>query len=1158
MKASKGLTFAYLSLVFFNSFVDLGHKILIQNLFYMTESPAEFTIFSAIVNAMILIPYLLMFSPSGFIADKFAKSSVLKITAWAALPLTILITLFYYQGLFWAAFIMTLLLATQSALNSPAKYGYVKEYFSPEKLAKANGYVQALTVAAILLGTFLFSLFFQKLLGASSFNTGADKSQMMKAIAPLGFLLILSSLFESIMSLFLPKFKAVSKDSCFKLKTYFTGGYVRENLKDIFHNKTVLYCILGLSIFWGINQVVLACYGAYLKDHVLGATPLYVQGAMGIAVIGVILGSLYFGKISKQFIEVGTVPIAVAATAISLWLMVSITNKTEILILFLVYGFFSGLLLVPLNSLIQFHAPENKLGKILAANNFLQTLFMFGFLMLTVILTLLDIDAVWVFRLLFAFSLIIGVITIKMLPQSMIRFILYFFVSKFYRLKVHGLNNLPANGGVLLLGNHTSYLDWAAIQLASPRPVRFVMDRRIYNNWLLKWLFKAIGMIPISRGGSKGSIHAIEGALKNGDVVCLFPEGHLSRNGQLGQFFKGYELAIQNIQDQVVIVPFYLHGLWGSSLSLATKRFKSISKDLGQLRQIIMVFGEKLPATTHPAELKEKVITLSEVAWRLYAESFSSITQAWLYRSKSQGFNVSMIDAKSDMRFSGYRSIGAVWGLSAILKKLFKNQAEINQNIGLLLPSTVAGVLANLAVLSLGKTVVNLNYTASEQAFLFMLNKAGISTIITSSLFLTKLRAKGIPMDDWLKGRVVICLEDLRDQVSLGSKISKLLMAVCLPAFCLKYFLCRPSAFDLNKPAVILFSSGSEGLPKGVMLSHQNILANAKQSACVLNLQSEDRVLGSLPLFHAFGLTVTALMPLLMGTPVIFYPDPTDAKGVAKTVATYEATVLCGTSTFLNLYARHPKVHGLMFNSLRLVISGAEKLSEAVRAIFKDKFNLEIYQGYGATETCPVVSFNLPDILVKEDWHIQTSHQPGSVGLPVPGTSLLIVDPVSFEILPLGQEGLLLISGPQVMMGYLEDLERTQKALIQKNNETWYVTGDKAKLDDNGFLTIVDRYSRFAKVAGEMVSLSAVESSLQKSIPSLDCVAMAVSDEKKGEQIVLLVAEQADVSSDILRNLIQQVDMPALWKPKEILFISAIPKLGSGKTDYGTVKKLIA
>jgi acyl-[acyl-carrier-protein]-phospholipid O-acyltransferase/long-chain-fatty-acid--[acyl-carrier-protein] ligase len=315
-------------------------------------------------------------------------------------------------------------------------------------------------------------------------------------------------------------------------------------------------------------------------------------------------------------------------------------------------------------------------------------------------------------------------------------------------------------------------------------------------------------------------------------------------------------------------------------------------------------------------------------------------------------------------------------------------------------------------------------------------------------------------------------------------------------------------------------------------------------------------MLSNLPLFHAFGLTATTALPLLEGIPMVCHPDPTDVMGNAKAIARYRATVLCSTSTFLRLYVRNRRVHPLMLESLRIVVAGAERLSPDVQQAFALKFNKRIYEGYGATETTPVASVNVPDAIEIDNWKVQTGSKPGTVGMPLPGTSFRIVDPVSMEPLATNQDGLILIGGVQVMKGYLNDPERTSEAVVELDGQRWYKTGDKGHLDDDGFLTIVDRYSRFAKLGGEMISLSAVEEQVRHAIgePELELCAVNLPDAKKGERVVLLLEQGQD--ADAVRAKLLAADISPLLIPAEIRSVAAVPKLGSGKTDFAAAKQL--
>lgn len=1136
----------YLLVVFFNAFVDLGHKILIQDTLYQTTTANHYLVLSSILNALILLPYIMLFTPSGFISDRFAKVNVLRITALAVIPITLLITLCYYRGWFWLAFSLTIVLGLQSAINSPAKYGYIKEIFGKSMIAEANAYVQTIAIIAILAGTLVFTLLFTHFIDVHQVAGYAlTKTEALKQFAPLGFLLVLLSSCEVICTFMLAKKPAADPDSTYHIKDYCRGRYLTSYLTQISKSRVIFISIIGLGLFWGVNQVLLASYGAYLKTYVGNASALYAQGSLAVGGIGILLGALYAGRVSKGFVETGIIPIGALGITLGLFLLANLTDKFSIICLFFAYGFFGGMLVVPLNALIQFNAKETNLGKVLAGNNFIQNIFMIGFLLMTTCASLLGAGSKFNFHVLFVLALIGTVVTLMLLPQSLVRYLMYFVVSKFYRVDVYGLDNLPSTGGVLLLGNHTSFLDWAIVQIASPRPVRFVMERSIYQKWYLHWLLKRLNMIPISAGASKASIETIREALNQGDVIALFPEGCLSRNGQLGKFHTGFERAVND--SNAVIVPFFLRGLWGTAASYATAKYKQITKV--RQRKVSMTFGQVMPNTSTAAQVKQVVTQLSVKAWREYTNSLQSIQAEWLKRSKQMGSSTALIDS-SGTKLSYNRLMATVFYLSQQLKPALKQL----KNVGLLLPPSAGGAIANLSVMALGKAVVNLNYTSGESVLQYVVQQAELQVIITSKLFVKKLAAKGFALEGLLSNFHVYYLEDMLDVSCKKSIVRNQLLATVLPAWLLKLIYVKYSNTDHT--AAILFSSGSEGKPKGVMLSHKNIMSNVKQVSSIFNVVDSDVVLSCLPLFHAFGLTVTTLMPLLEGTTLVCHPDPTDALRIGKLVYEHKVSVMCATSTFLGIYNRQKKLLPQMFESLRFVIAGAEKLSSNVADAFKQKFNKDIYEGYGATELSPVACSNLPDILNPDTYQLHIGMEKGSVGLPLPGTAIKIVDPVSLGTLPMGESGLILVSGPQLMLGYLNAPEKTDDVLCQLDGLTWYKTGDKGYIDSHGFLTVVDRYSRFAKVAGEMVSLSAVEGQVLAAIDErdLEVMAVAIADDKKGERIVLLHTSSLDKAH--FNEQLRASSMENLMIPSSYIQLAELPKLGTGKKDYVTAKQL--
>jgi acyl-[acyl-carrier-protein]-phospholipid O-acyltransferase/long-chain-fatty-acid--[acyl-carrier-protein] ligase len=518
-----------------------------------------------------------------------------------------------------------------------------------------------------------------------------------------------------------------------------------------------------------------------------------------------------------------------------------------------------------------------------------------------------------------------------------------------------------------------------------------------------------------------------------------------------------------------------------------------------------------------------------------------------------QPIHKSWIETVNDESFAG-KDIGAdrisrkrfLMGVLLFSKKIKKISPE--QNIGLMLPASMGGAITMMSILAIGKTIVNLNFTSSRTSLINATTQSDLKTIYTSRRFIAKLEKRGMNLLPYFEGINIIYLEDLKKKIGVFSKISALLTTKFSTnkKIYSKHFVNT----NLNQTAAILFSSGSESLPKGIELSHRNLAANALQSSIALNASDEDIIMSTLPPFHAFGFLATTLMPLSEGIPIICHPDPTDVVAISDSVYKNQATILVGTPTFLSLYINNKKVSKSKLESLKIIVSGAEKLKEVTSINFNLKFDKTIYQGYGVTECSPAVSINRPN----EEGAVY--NKMGSVGLPLLGTEFLIVDPKTLEELPVGADGLVLISGPQVMKGYLNNPEKTNEVFTSINDTTWYRTGDKGHIDSDGFLTIVDRYSRFAKIAGEMISLSEVEDYLASMMPnaSFEFTALAYPSDKKGEAIGILITQDFTLSE--LRALLLTVGIPKLHLPTACYVVREIPKLGSGKVDFTKSKSL--
>lgn len=1132
---------------FMNAFVDLGHKVVVQNTLFKVFDGALQIALTGVVNALILLPFVALMTPAGFLSDRYAKPRVMRWAAAAAIAITLLVTLCYYQGWFWAAFGLTLLLAVQSALYGPAKLGYLKELTGVADLTAANGIMQAASTTAILAGMLAFSFGFEHLLAGAPADLGP--AAILRTIAPLGWGLVLASTIEWLLTLRLPETRGDTPDLRFDFANYRRGGYLRETVGGLWRRPVLRLSVIGLAIFWSIAQVLIAVYPTFAEEFLGLSSVATIQLIMAAASIGVVAGSLLAARLSRAHIETGFVPVGAAGVALALLAMGTTPSPWLQTLLFFTLGLAGALFIVPLNALVQYGAGDAELGRILAASSLVNNLLMVAFLGLTVASALAGFDDHVLMGLLTLVAAGGALYTVWKLPQSLTRLVIGRLMAFRYRLRVSGIECMPRDGGVLLLGNHISWIDWAIVSMASPRPVRFVMARSIYERWYLRWFLDFVGVIPIAPGAAQESLRDIASCLGAGEVVCLFPEGAISRHGQLNEFKRGFERAAALAADSgAVIVPFYLRGLWGSQFSHSSGALKARAV-AGPRREIGVAFGAPLPLTTTAVELKQVVAALSVEAWEAYVATLSTLPRAWL-EGVARGAGALAVIESSGRSLSRARLAAAVL---AFARRIARRSP--GRTVGLLLPPGAGGAIANLAALLCGKTVVNLNYTASPAVLAATIRRARLGEVYTSSQFRRRLEQRGVDVGGALAGCTVIDLETLRADIGAAELAWHWLLVRLLPAAWLATWF--GAARDASGPAVILFSSGSEGEPKGVVLSHRNVLANIKQTTDMLNPVEGDVMVGCLPLFHAFGLTITTLLPLIEGIPVLTHPDPTDVANLAKAIYRHRGSILCATSTFLRFYLRSHHVLPLMLEPLRLVVAGAERLDPAVREGFAQKFGKFIYEGYGATETTPVASVNVPDTLDPANWKVHTGSRPGSVGLPLPGTCFRVVDPDTLTPLPAGSDGLVLIGGVQVMQGYLDDPERTAAAIVELDGRRWYRTGDKGRLDADGFLTIVDRYSRFAKLGGEMVSLGAVEQALAAAADEegFECVVVAVPDEKKGERLVALVRHAGPKFDDgKLRARLREAGVPPLCVPERWLPVASLPRLGSGKTDFAAAR----
>ena len=1130
---------AFLIIMFINASVDLGHKITIQNILYKSFDGEFLAVMTAVVNMMILLPYILFFSIAGFINDKFSRTKVIRVCAIAGLILAFLITLGYYFGFFYFAFFMTLLLALQSAIYSPAKYGLIKRFVGAENLGAANGLVQGITIVAILLASFLFSLIFEGLV-----RVGEDISQTLQSIWFIGVILCVCAALEVRYAFKVPYFEATNEIEQFDKRKYFKFIYLRQNLNFVLKNNNILLCTIGLAVFWAISQLLIAVFPAHFKEITGSMNAAYAQMILAMSIVGIVVGSLLAGHYCKRHIEMGIVPFGALGIFLFLIVLSNSSSAFYMVIASFGLGFSGGIFMVPLNAHIQFFTPEYKMGRVLAGSNFVQNIFMLLALVLVILMVKFNLSSRQIFTLSAICVLISALFAIKYLPHLFVRILAIPFLKMGYKVSVDGVENIPQTGGVLLLGNHISWIDWAIVQIAAPRPIKFAMHRSFYELWFLKWFLDIFKVIPIGAGASKTAIESIRQRLNNGEVVALFPEGHISYNGRIDEFQAGFEIAAKDTNAK--IIPFYIRGFWGSTFSRADKNYKKMFSKNGK-PALRVSFGAPMDINSKAHEVKQKVNELSFFSWEKYLDSLRPMQYNWLKQAKRNPFKRVMVDT-TGADVTNFKVITAV---ILFVNKLTQH-IKYDKNVGVILPSSVMGSIINLTLFVMNKISINLNYTLSQENLIKCAQIAELNKIITSRTFVERLKERGFDLETSL-GDKLLFLEDIGTQITKQERTKAALKALLFPRFLIEYLYFQKT--KINNEATILFSSGSEGIPKGVVLTHKNIMANIKQIADLVNASKNEALLASLPIFHCFGLTVTTYFPLNEGLLSIHVPDPTDAFSVGKMTAKYSASLMFGTSTFFRIYTKNKRLNPLMLSTLRLVVAGAEKLNPIVRQEFKIKFGIEIYEGYGTTETTPVVSINTPNILEPDFFKELIFNKTGSVGLTLSGTVIKIVDPNTYEELENGTEGLILIGGSQVMKEYYKDPAKTNQAIIEFGGVRYYKSGDIGYKDNDGFLFITDRLSRFAKIGGEMISLGAVESALNDIFKEEIIFACTnLNDDKKGEKVVMLYS--GEISENEVSQKIKSSNLAPIMQPSVIKQVSEIPVLGSGKINFKGLKDL--
>jgi acyl-[acyl-carrier-protein]-phospholipid O-acyltransferase/long-chain-fatty-acid--[acyl-carrier-protein] ligase len=1074
-----------------------------------------------VVGALFALPFIFFSMVGGNLADRYSKRSVVigtKLMELGAMAVAIAGLAMQNLVIECAA---VFLISSQSALFGPSKYGLLPELVPERKLSWANGIIE--------LGTFLGSI---SAVIAAGFL--AERYRNREGIA--GVILLGCTLIGLATSIGISRVPAADPSKKIRWNPI---GDLGTQMKTILADRTLAWAVLAntyLFFLAALLQFTIVIYGHDVL-HVDEAHISYLQAAVGI---GIGVGSVAAGYLSGGKIEYGLIPLGAMGMTIFGALLyrphqTMMSAATHLMLL----GFFGGFFAVPVNALIQHRPkPEDKGGVIAAANfwSFVGIFIAAG--AYNIFSTNLHQTAAGIFFDGALLTLIMTLYCIHLLPDSLLRLLLWMITHTIYRIRVEGRDNIPETGGALFVANHMSLIDALLLQASTDRAIRFLMCKDIYELPYVKPFAKIMRAIPISSQlrprDMIRSLREASDSIRAGEVVCIFAEGQITRIGQLLPFRRGMERIMKGID--APIVPVNLDGVWGSIFSYERGRF--IWKLPRSIPYPVTIgFGKPRPATANPFEVREAVQELQCDAYRHHKARLQTLPGALIRTAHHHPFRFAMGDKRRPrMKW------GSALLTSILLARRLRSTWAGQEMVGILLPPSIPGALANFAALLSGKIPVNLNYTSSNETLGSCAQQCKLETVITTKLLLERIPLK-------VPGKTIL-LEDAAAAPRLGEKIAALLLWF-LPGYWLERALSGGAPSTLDDLATVIFSSGSTGKPKGVMLTHYNIASNIEQMGQTFMLNRKDTLLGVLPFFHSFGFTVTLWLPGVLGVGVAYHPSPLDLTAVSELVRDYRVTFLLATPTFLQAYIRRCLPED--FGGLQFVVVGGEKLPERLSLAFEDRFGIRPLEGYGCTECSPVVAVNTHDF--RAPGFRQVGAKRGHIGHPLPGVSVRIVNPDTGERVPVDTPGLLLVRGPNVMKGYLGKPAKTAEVL----RDGWYVTGDIATEDEDGFLIITDRLSRFSKVGGEMVPHIKVEEKLHELAGATEqvFVVTGVPDGRKGERLAVLHTLTPNDLKKLLERL-PKTGLPNLWtpRPNQFFYVEELPHLGSGKLDLRRVHEL--
>lgn len=1092
------------------------NALIVLALFRLHEGGAGF---AALAGALFMAPFLVFCVTFGKLADRFAKRQVILAAKAGELALMLGAAGAFMSGNIPALFAVLFGLGLQAALFAPVKLGILPELLAEEELVAGNGIMEGAVFVSIVLGTIAGGALMLAPHGAALVSAAGI------AISATGVAAALA----------IPRGTAAAPD--LRIGWNILGETWRVTRRAL-QARGIRHAILGMSWFWMLGATLMAELPVMARD-VLHADGHALTWLLAVFAAGTGIGALGCARLLKGDVSPRYVPYAALGMSVFMWdfahacgvaplstaALLSTPHGWRVLADMAALTACGGAFSVPLAAIMQDLSPAGERGQVVAAGNVVNSLFMILGACAAAGLAAAGIGPGGVLRLTAAANLLATLVCFRVYAQPALGVLVRAYFGLLHGVTVEGLEHYRREKGrLVLISNHQSFLDAALISAFLPDPPVFAIHTHQMSFWWVKLATAPVKVHPVDIHNNY-AIKLLVDAVRDGERVMIFPEGRLTTTGGIMKVYEGAGVVAQ--KGGARILPLCIDGL----------QFSRFSRMQGKLRlrwfprinlRVFPAFDplpETAPAPTPRAARaligKRLHDTLADCVFRA-ADTGSTLFSAAAAAAALHGRKTLIVEdvARTPITFDRL-----LLGSLALGRRLAAHAPQ-GGTIGIMMPNATATLVSLIGLSAFGRVSAMLNFTAGAEGMLIACAAARITTVISSRAFVEK--AKLGPVVARMEKQIgFVWLEDVRGQIGLREKLRAKLDAARMHRL--------PCArLSPDSPAITLFTSGSEGAPKGVVLSHRNILANCAQLKAAVDFTTADRVFNALPMFHCLGLVDGTLLPLLNGIHTVLYPSPLLYRGVPATIYDADCTIAFGTDTFLQGWARY--AHARDFYRMRYIFAGAEKVREETKRLYAEKFGVRVLEGYGATEASPVIAMNTP--------HFSRA---GTVGKFLPGIEHRL------EPVPGIEDGArLLVRGPNIMLGYL----RAARPGVIEPQGAWYDTGDIVAVDADGYVAITGRAKRFAKVAGEMISLAGAEALAAALWPDAAHAVVAVADARKGEALVL-VTTQAGATAEALQAHARARGAAELGVPRSVRVVSALPVLGTGKTDYPAVQALL-